>query len=117
MNRRAFLQVLAASATAFAIDPATFLPAPVEAKVLYLPEQDIVVAKSIPEALSRSLVGVWPGGVRVAMNFNPNSEIIRDHYRMTFEEFVNHEIQAILASGGRVVPNRQWRPYELWASV
>lgn len=122
MNRRAFLQTVAAAATGFALDPSRLLYVP-GAKTLYLPEKEIITAKSLPEALSKSLKAIWPDGVEMELVFNAG-ELIRYQYAFAhrtkdwlvadteaLEWCVRREIASIRRSGGRVVPNRQWKPY------
>lgn len=122
MNRRAFLQTVAAAATGFALDPSRLLYVP-GAKTLYLPGSEIIAAKSLADALSKSLKAVWPDGGKMELLLNAG-ELIRREYAYThriseylvandvaFEWAVQREIAAIRASGGRVVPNRQWKKY------
>jgi len=100
VNRRQFLALGGAAATAMVLDPERLLWVP-GARTFFLPSPEIVTAQTMEDALGLGLVAVFPDGARLTVRLGgPQSLTLNERYQA--------EVRAIEQMGGRVVANRQW---------
>lgn len=123
MNRRAFLKTLAAAAAgavAAEFDPERLLWVPGQKTFFLPPEKRLVTAKTLEEALARSVMVEFPDGQRMSLVYNgtmrekrffgEGPDRLLGKIRLSPALAFDQELAVIAAEGGRIVSDSEWRP-------